>query len=136
MRSAATRGTERWAGICAGGYFACAAAYLGNILALAAARQSEAVPALIMSGLPIVCTAMGLIVLRGPKWAPRWAVVVAAGFGAMHLTGLACLLLLPESPEPLTRSLQWQLAAGLFFVWALVLAAALRLARESERKVV
>ena len=51
--------------------------------------------------------------LAGKRWAPRWAVVMAAGFTAMHLVGLAYLFLVsPSSVAELTRSLQWQLGSA------------------------
>lgn len=73
---------------------------------------------------------MGALVLAGKRWAPRWAVVVAVGFSAIHLVGLAYLFLLtPASASALTLSLQWQLGTALLLLWLSVLCSALRLAK-------
>lgn len=122
--------STRWAGVCAGGYFAAAAVYVGNIVALAMVRGGELMPALVTAALPVVCIVMGGLVLAGKRWAPKWAVVVAAGFCAMHFVGLAYLFLGAPTPDAaLTRSLQWQLAAAFAFLWFSVLFFAFRLAK-------
>jgi|GEM_PF-3045211 hypothetical protein len=120
----------RWAGVCAGGYFAAAAFYVGNVVVLAAVRAEDRILAGIMAGFPLICIVMGCLVLAGKRWTPKWAVVVAAGFAAIHLVGLAYLFFIPPaSGSPLTLSLQWQLGAALFFLWLSVLGSAFRLAR-------
>ena len=37
----------RWAGVCAGGYFAAAAVYAGNVVALATMRAGDLLPVLV-----------------------------------------------------------------------------------------
>ena len=123
----------RWAGICAGGYFAAAAVYLGNAVALATVRAGNLPLTVVMGCLPVVCVAMGGLVLAGRRRAPRWAVVVATGFCAIHLVGLAYLFLLASaSVNVLTRSLQWQLGTAFVFLWLGILCFALRLAKSVE----
>jgi hypothetical protein len=120
----------RWAGVCAGGYFAAAAVYVGNICALVAFRAGAPWLTLLMGGLPLVCMLMGGLVLTEKPRAPRWAVVVAGGFSAIHLVGLADLFLTGSAPDSaLARSLQWQLGVALLFLWLGVLFSAFRLAR-------
>jgi hypothetical protein len=120
----------RWAGVCAGGYFAAAAVYLGNVIALAVFRSGHLPVVLAMGGLPVACSLMGGLVLSGRHWAPRWSVVVAGGFAAMHLIGLAYLFLItPVSDSALTRSLQWQLGIAFLLLWLVVLLSAFRLAK-------
>jgi hypothetical protein len=120
----------RQAGVCAGGYFAAAAVYIGNVIALGALREGELPVAAAMGAIPIACVVMGGLVLSGRPWAPRWAVVVAGGFCAIHLIGLAYLFLVaPSSASALTQSLQWQLGTALLFLWLWVLGSAFRLAR-------
>ncbi len=123
----------RWAGICAGGYFAAAAVYLANVVVLATFREGGLTAALAMGALPVACGVMGCLILLAKRWAPRWAVVVAGGFSAIHLIGLAYLFLLaPASASALTRSLQWQVGAGFLFLWLCVLGSAFRLAWSAE----
>jgi hypothetical protein len=123
----------RWAGMCAGGYLTAAAVYAGNAVALAAGRPGGLPLALATGILPVICVAMGCLVLAGKRWAPRLAVVVAAGFAAVHLVGLAHLFLVaPASVSALTRSLQWQLGTAFFFLWVGIFCFALRLARAVE----
>jgi hypothetical protein len=57
----------RWAGVCAGGYFAAAAVYLGNVLVLAAFRAGSLSLTLVAAGFPIVCGIMGGLVLAGRR---------------------------------------------------------------------
>jgi hypothetical protein len=116
--------------VCAGAYFAAGAVYAGNVVALASVRPGVLLLAIVMSALPVVCVTVGVIVLSGRPWAPRWAVVVAAGFGALHLVGLSHLFLAPTAPETvITRSLQWQLGTAFVLLWATILALTFRLAR-------
>jgi hypothetical protein len=76
---------------------------------------------------------MGALVLSGKRWAPRWSVVVAGGFSAIHLIGLAYLFLLtPPSYTNVTRSLQWQLGAAFVLLWLAILAFAFRRAKATE----
>lgn len=124
---------QQWEGVCAGGYFAAAAVYLGNVLALAAVRGGLALT-LVFGAFPVVCAAVGCLVLAGKRWVPRWAVVVAAAFAAIHLVGLADLFFVGSESAPLpTRALQWQLGAAFLFIWVSVLLAAFRLARCADR---
>jgi hypothetical protein len=116
--------------VCAGGYFAAASVYLGNAVALASFRSRGFVLTLAMGGLTAACATMGAMVLAEKRWAPRLAVVVAGGFCAMHLIGLAYLFLVPAvSDSPLTPSLQWQLGTAFLFLWLGVLGFAFRLAK-------
>jgi hypothetical protein len=129
------RNPTRWAGVCAGGYFAAAAIYVGNVVALATVRSGDPLLILGMGALPFICVLMGCLVLAGKRWAPRWSVVVAAGFAAIHLVGLAYLFLVaPGSDSVLTRSLQWQLGTAFVFLWASVLCFAFWLAKSAESK--
>ena len=124
---------SRWPGLCAGGYFAAAAVYVGNAIALATVRTGALLLVLLMAVLPVICVAMGGLVLAGNHWAPKWSVVVAAGFTAIHLVGLAYLFLAaPVSVPVLTRSLQWQLGSAFVSLWLLILCFAFRLARSLE----
>jgi hypothetical protein len=119
----------RWAGVCAGGYFAAAAVYLANVIVMAVFRSGALPVALAMACLPVICAVMGGMVLAGRRRAPRLAVVVAGGFCAIHLIGLAYLFLIaPGSASPLTQSLQWQLGTALLFLWLVVLWSAFLLA--------
>jgi hypothetical protein len=121
-----------WAGLCAGGYFAAAAVYVGNVVALAVVRE-DLLLTLVMVVLPAVCVLMGRLVIAGKAWAPRWAVVVAAGFSVIHLVGLVYLFLLtPASVSIVTRALQWQLGCAFVFLWLIVLSFAFRLAKGIE----
>jgi hypothetical protein len=123
----------RWAGVCAGGYFAAAAVYVGNVLALAAFRARNPWLTLLMAGLPAICMLVGCLVLAEKRWVPRWAVVVAGGFSAIHLIGLAYLFLVtPASAPTLTLSLQWQLGAALLLLWLSVLFSAFRMAKSVD----
>jgi hypothetical protein len=123
----------RCAGVCAGGYFAAAAVYLGNVVVLAVFRPGALLLVLTMGSLPVICGLMGGLVLSGRRRAPRLAVVVAGGFSAVHLIGLAYLFLVsPDSASTPTRSLQWQLGTSLLFLWLCVLWTAFRLARASD----
>jgi hypothetical protein len=120
----------RWAGVCAGGYFAAAAMYIGNIVALAVIRAGGIVLILAMGALTLACLAMGGLVLAGKHWAPRLSVVVAAAFAAIHLVGLAYLFLMGSATASvLTRSLQWQLGTAFVFLWLSVLGFAFRLVK-------
>lgn len=121
----------RWTGVCAGGYFAAAAVYAGNIFALAMVREEGLFPVVVTGILPVICVTVGGLVLVGKPWAPRWAVVVAAGFLAMHLVGLTYLFLGAPTVAALTRSLQWQLAAAFACLWTCVLLFAFRLAKDA-----
>ena len=57
-------------------------------------------------------------------------VVVAVGFSAIHLVGLAYLFLLtPASVSALTLSLQWQPGVALLLLWMSVLCSAFKLAK-------
>jgi hypothetical protein len=124
---------SRWAGVCAGGYFAAAAVYVGNVIALATVRARDLLLILVMAALPVICVLMGCLVLAGKRRAPRWAVVVAAGFAAIHVVGLAYLFLTaPVSDSVLTRSLQWQLGTAFVCLWLSVLCFAFRLAKSEE----
>jgi hypothetical protein len=119
----------RWAGVCAGGYFAAAAVYLANVIVLAVFRSGALLLALAMGCLPVICSLMGALVLAGRRRSPRLAVVVAGGFCSIHLIGLAYLFLIaPESASTLTQSLQWQLGTALLFLWLVVLWSAFLLA--------
>ena len=119
----------RCAGICAGGYFAAAAAYLGNALAIIAVRPWNPLPDLAMSVLPLACAGMGALVLSGRHRVARYSVVVAGGFAAIHLIGSAYLFLdPPDASYVLGRSLSWQIGATYLFLWLGVFASALRLA--------
>lgn len=119
----------RWAGVCAGGYFAAAAVYLANVIVLAVFRSGALLLALAMGCLPVVCVLIGCLVLAGRRRGPRLAVVVAGGFSAIHLIGLAYLfLIVPSSVSALTQSLQWQLGTALLFLWLVVLWSAFLLA--------
>jgi hypothetical protein len=121
---------SRWAGVCAGGYFAAAAVYIGNAVALSAARDRDLALTLAMGGFPFVCGIMGGLVLAEKRWAPKWAVVIAGGFSAIHLVGLAYLfLIVPASTPALTRSLQWQLGVALLLLWMTNLFFAFRLVK-------
>jgi hypothetical protein len=121
---------SRWAGLCAGGYFAAAAVYVGNVVAMAAVRAEGPLLILAMGILTVACLVMGGLLLAGKPWVPRLSVVVAASFAGMHLIGLIYLFL-TESPSAaiLTRSLQWQLGCAFVFLWLGVLAFALRLVK-------
>jgi hypothetical protein len=126
----------QWAGLCAGGYFAAAAVYIGNVIALATVRSGNLMLILLMVALPVICVLMGCQVLAAKRWAPRWSVVVAGGFAAIHVVGLAYLFLVePASVPVLTRSLQWQLGCAFVFLWLCVLCFAFRLARSVESSV-
>jgi hypothetical protein len=117
------------AGVCAGGYFAAAALYVGNAVAMAANRSANLTLALAMGFLPVICAVVGGLVLAGRRWAPRGAVVSAAGFACIHAIGLVDLLLIGTSPTlALARSLQWQLGTGFLFLWLGILWCAFRLA--------
>jgi hypothetical protein len=119
--------------VCAGGYFAAAAVYLGNVAAMATFNPGSPLLAIAMGCLPVVCAVIGGLVLAGRHRAPRWAVVVAGGFSAIHLIGLAYLFLLaPSSSSTVTQSLQWQLGTAFLFLWLCVLWSAFRLARIVE----
>lgn len=119
----------RCAGICAGGYFAAAAAYLGNALAIIAVRPWNPLPDLAMSALPFACAGIGALVLSGRHRVAKYAVVVAGGFAAIHLIGSAYLFLdPPDISYGLSRSLSWQMGAAFLFLWLGVFASALRLA--------
>ncbi len=121
---------SRWAGVCAGGYYAAAAVYLGNVFVLATVRRGDVPLVILMGGLPVICATMGSLVLSNRRWVPKWAVVVAAGFAAIHLIGLAYLFLVtPASISDLSRSLQWQLGVALLFLWLSVFCSAFRLAK-------
>jgi hypothetical protein len=121
-----------WAGVCAGGYFAAAAVYIANAFVLATVRAEGLPLALLIAGLPVICALMGALVLAQRPWAPRWAVVVAAGFSAVHLVGLAYLYLAASASVPaIVRSLQWQLGGSFLSLWLGVLLAAFRLARRT-----
>jgi hypothetical protein len=123
----------RWAGVCAGGYFAGAAVYFANVVVLAGFREGHMPVALAVGALSATCAAMGWLVLSGRRGAPRLAVVAAACLCTIHLIGLARLFLTPSSDPALTQSLQWQLGAGFLFLWLCALASALRLVRCCER---
>jgi hypothetical protein len=124
---------SRWAGMCAGGFFAAAAGYGGNVVGLATVRSGVALLLLVMGALPVICVVMGCLVLAGRRRAPRWAVVVAGGFCAVHLIGLAYLFLLrPGLDSVVTRSLQWQLGTAFVLLWLTVLGFAFRLAKGVE----
>src|ERR1700722_432880 len=104
---------SRWAGVCAGGYFAAAAVYLANVIVIAVFRSGALLLALAMGCLPVICAFMGGLVLAGRRRGPRLAVVVAGGFCAMHLIGLAYLFLIaPDSASPLAQSLQRQVGTA------------------------
>jgi hypothetical protein len=121
---------SRWAGLCAGGYFAAAAVYVGNFVAMAAVRAEGFLLILAMGALTVACLVMGGLVLAGKSWAPRVSVVVAAAFAAIHLVGLVYLFLTGStSVAVLTRSLQWQLGTTFVFLWLGVLVFAFRLVR-------
>lgn len=124
----------RWAGVCAGGYFAAAAVYLGNVVVLAVFRPGALLLVLTMGSLPVICALMGGLVLSGRRRAPRLAVVAAGGFSAVHLIGLAYLFLVSPyySASTPTQSLQWQLGTSLLFLWLCVLWTAFRLAKASD----
>jgi hypothetical protein len=123
----------RWAGVCAGGYFAAAAVYVGNAVALSAARERNLALTVAMAGFPVVCVVVGSLVLAEKRWAARWAVVVAGGFSAIHLVGLAYLfLIVPASTPALTRSLQWQLGVAFLILWLGNLCFAFRLAKSVD----
>jgi hypothetical protein len=123
----------RWAGVCAGGYFAAAAVYLANAIVLAVFRPGALLLALSMGTLPVICALVGGLVLSGRRRAPRLAVVVAGGFSSVHLIGLAYLFLVaPNSASALTQALQWQLGTSLLFLWLCVLWTAFRLAKASD----
>jgi hypothetical protein len=127
---------NRWAGVCAGGYFAAAAVYLGNVVALAAVREGDLPGTLLMGVCPVVCVLVGGFVLAGRRWAPKLSVLVAVGFSAVHLVGLGYLFLAaPASVSALTRSLQWQAGAAFLFLWLCVLFCALRLANRAGSSV-
>jgi hypothetical protein len=97
---------------------------------LAAFRAGSLSLAVVMAGVPIVCGIMGGLVLAGRRWASKWAVVVAVGFSAIHLVGLAYLFLLtPASIPALTLSLQWQLGVALLLLWLSILCSAFRVAK-------
>ncbi len=115
------------AGVCAGGYFAAASLYVGNAVAMALNRSANLPLTLAMCFLPLICALVGGFVLTRRKWAPRVAVVSAAGFACIHVIGLADLLL-TGAPAGLARSLQWQLGAGFLFLWLGILVSAFRLA--------
>jgi hypothetical protein len=120
----------RMAGICAGGYFAAAAVYVGNVAALLAFQPGALRLALAVGCLPVICVLMGFVVLAGRRLAARWAVVVASGFCAIHLIGFAFLFLVtPTTASTITQSLQWQLGTALLFLWLFVLGSAYWLAR-------
>jgi hypothetical protein len=120
----------RWGSLCAGGYFAAAAVYIGNAAALSAARDRDPLLTAAMGGFPVVCGVMGGLVLAEKRWAARLAVVVAGGFSAIHLVGLAYLfLIVPASTPALTRSLQWQLGVAFLVLWLTNLGFAFGLAK-------
>jgi hypothetical protein len=120
---------SRWAGVCAGGYFAAAAVYLANVIVLAVFRSGALLLALAVGCLPVICALMGGLVLAGRRRAPRLAVVVAGGFCSIHLIGLAYLFLVaPDAASALAQSLQWQLGTALLFLWLVVLWSAFLLA--------
>ena len=122
-----------WAGVCAGGYFAAAAVYVGNVVALAVVRAEGILLILAMAALTVACLVMGWLVLAGKPWAPRLSVVVAAAFAAIHLVGLAFLFLTGSaSSAVLTRSLQWQLGTAFVLLWLSVLGFAFRLVKSLE----
>jgi hypothetical protein len=124
----------RWAGVCAGGYFAAAAVYVGNVAAMATIRAGDVLLILVMGALPVICVVMGCQVLAGKRWAPRWAVVVAGGFAAIHVVGLAYLFLVGSTAvSVLTRSLQWQLGGAFVFLWLSILCFSFRLAKAAEK---
>jgi hypothetical protein len=124
---------SRFAGICAGGYFAAAAAYLGNALAIIAVRPWNPLPDLAMAALPLACAGMGVWVLSGRNRVAKYAVVVAGGFEAIHLIGSAFLFLdAPDASLGLGKSLSWQLGATYLFLWLGVLASALKLAHATR----
>lgn len=120
------------AGICAGGYFAAAAVYLANVVVLAAVRPGSLPLVVVLAVVPIACATMGALVLSEKTRVARWAVVVAAGFSAVHLVGLAYLHLeTPRSTPALTLSLQWQLGSSFLLLWLCVLLTAFRLAKRA-----
>jgi hypothetical protein len=121
---------SRWAGLCAGGFFAAAAVYVGNVVAMAAIRAEDLLLILAMGTLTVACLVMGCLVLSARHWAPRLSVVVAAAFAAVHFVGLVYLFL-TSSPSAaiLTRSLQWQLGTAFLLLWLSVLGFAFRLVR-------
>jgi hypothetical protein len=123
----------RWAGVCAGGYFAGAAVYAGNVAVLAGSRDRGLLLVAAVAALCAACAAMGGLVLSGRRWAPRLAVVAAACLCTIHLIGLARLFLTPALDSAITRSLQWQLGTGFLFLWLGVLGSAFRLVRCAEQ---
>lgn len=123
----------RSAGICAGGYFAAAAAYFANAIVMAAGRERNTATPLMLGGLTIACGLIGILVLAENRWMRKGAVVAAGAFAAIHLIGLTFLFFdASTSASPLARSLQWQLGTVFFFVWLSVLAAAIRLVRSQR----
>jgi hypothetical protein len=117
-----------WSGLCAGGYFAAAAVYVGNVVAMAAVRAEGWLLILAMGALTLVCVVMGGFVVAEKPWAARVSVVLAAAFAAVHLVGLVYLFLMGSpSAAVLTRSLQWQLGIAFVFLWLSVLGFAFRL---------
>jgi hypothetical protein len=124
----------RWAGVCAGGYFAAAATYVGNAAAMATIRAADVLLILVLGSLPVICVTMGCQVLAGKRWAPKLAVVVAGGFAAIHVIGLAYLFLAaPTAVSVLTRSLQWQLGGAFVVLWLSILCFSFRFANAVEK---
>jgi hypothetical protein len=122
-----------WAGVCAGGYFAAAAVYLGNIVVLAALNGGNIAVTLAMVGFPVACGVMGGLVAAQKAWVPKWSLVVAAGFAAIHLIGLVYLFFdAPGATPSPTSLLQWRLGSSFFALWLVVAFAANKFARTAS----
>ncbi len=119
----------RWVGVCAGGYLAAAAVYLGNAGALAGVREGGLGLGVVMGLIGAGCAATAAVLLIGGSWAPlRGSVVLAAGLLSIHLVGLVRLGFMgPVAEAALHRSLQWQLGATFVLLWSCVLGLALRM---------
>lgn len=88
---------------------------------------------LAMGTFPVACAVMGGIVLARKPWAPKWSLVVAAGFAAIHLIGLAYLFFDAQGSVPApTGVLQWRLGSSFLALWLFVVFAASRLARSAQ----
>jgi hypothetical protein len=124
----------RRAAICAGCYFAAAAAYFANAFSMAIARaQSPAVPWL-LGAVALFCVAVAVLVLGENQHMVKGAVVIAGAFSGIHAIGLIFLIFdTSDITPPLVRSLQWQLGASFLFVWLTALGSAYANSKEVLR---
>jgi hypothetical protein len=118
-----------WTGMCAGGYFAASAVYLGNIAVLAVLNGRNLAVILAMVSFPVACAVMGGLVVTQKAWVPKWSLVVAAGFSAIHLIGLVYLFFDVPGSTPVPASiLEWRLGSSFFALWLFIMFAANKLA--------